>query len=181
MGLLEPAPDLKPLPERSMLEFQTGPLWLLNEETQSDFLLLSNVLTYEPNPHFVVQAGPGKFALGPLFRFLADYYIEGPETYYLGLSGGAVLEYWLPGDTTVIYFRPSGGFGITDAAGEEGDGQGQDFTLNYAFEGGVRHQITDNLAVSVALYFQHFSNGGMTEYNIGYDQLGPMVGISYSF
>lgn len=176
-----PVVELRPLPKRAMFEVQTGALWLLNDETQSDFLLIATNFIYEPEPHFVVPLGPGSISLGPNFKILADVYAEGPESYYLGLAGGAVLEYWLPGDTTAIYFRPSGGFGVTDSAGEEGDGQGQDFTLNYEFELGVRHAITEDVSISLSAYFQHFSNGGMTEYNIGYDQLGPMIGVSWSF
>jgi hypothetical protein len=175
-----PVVDLRPLPKKDMLEVQTGVLWKVSSESPADVTILATHLVYEPDPHFVIPFGPGSISLGPSWKLLADIYLEGPESYYLGLAGGPVIEYWL-GDETAFFFRPQGGFGITDAAGEEGDGQGQDFTLNYEFEFGVRHEIAKDVTISVSAYYQHFSNWGMTDYNVGYNNVGPMIGLSWSF
>ena len=175
-----PVVELRSLPEKQMVEFQTGVLFKLSSESEADITLIANHFVWEPHPHFVVPFGPGSISLGPSWKVLADFYAEGPENYYLGLAGGPVLEYWL-GDVTAFYLRPMGGFGMTNSAGEEGDGQGQDFTLNYELEVGVRHEVMKDVTVSLSAYYQHFSNWGMSDYNIGYNQGGPMLGVSWSF
>ena len=73
-----------------------------------------------------------------------------------------------------------GGAGFTNAGNIEG-GQGQDFTLNWFAQSGVRQQLREDLDLIVGAYYSHRSNGGQTNPNPGIDVLGATVGLSWSF
>ena len=68
-----------------------------------------------------------------------------------------------------------GGCGFIDSQGVAG-GQGQDFTLNYFFRGGVERIVDRNLSLTAGVLFQHLSNGGRTDPNPGLNGFGFTVG-----
>ena len=73
-----------------------------------------------------------------------------------------------------------GGFGALDSTDTPG-GQGQDLTLNWFANAGVRHYLKPSFALSAGIMFQHWSNGGATDPNPGLDALGPVLGATWSF
>ena len=58
---------------------------------------------------------------------------------------------------------------------------GQDFTLNWFSQLGIRQSITEDLSILGSAYFTHHSNGGMTDPNPGIDALGFTVGLGWKF
>jgi hypothetical protein len=60
-------------------------------------------------------------------------------------------------------------------------GQGQDFTLNWFSEFGLRQQIAKDLSIMGGVYFLHHSNGGQTTPNPGIDALGATIGLGWQF
>jgi hypothetical protein len=60
-------------------------------------------------------------------------------------------------------------------------GQGQDFTLNWFAQLGLRRELTENLSLLGGAYFLHHSNGGQTSPNPGIDALGFTVGLGWTF
>ncbi len=175
-----PEPELRPLSQRWMLEFQTGAMWRVTDETTQDYLLLPQHLTLEPPPHSDFELFGLHMTLGVYVRFLGDVVVEGPESYYIGMNFGPTLEIWSADEKTSFYFRPGGGAGLVDSTDEPG-GQGQDFTLNWVLEAGVRRQIGENVTLSLGVYFQHMSNLGMSDPNPGLDALGPVLGVGWQF
>lgn len=114
------------------------------------------------------------------FALLAESIVKGPESYYLGLSGAPSLEYWFPSGKTSVYFSIGGGIGLTDSTRVVG-GQGQDFTLNWFSELGIRQEIAKDLSVMGGAYFLHHSNGGQTTPNPGIDAIGVTIGLGWQF
>lgn len=115
------------------------------------------------------------------FTLLASYLASGPETGYLGISIGPVLEWHPAHDKWSTYFSAGGGAGITDSSGGETGGLGQDFTLNWYASLGFRYHLQHDCHIFAGLYFIHHSNGGMTDPNPGIDNLGFTIGISKRF
>jgi hypothetical protein len=114
------------------------------------------------------------------FSLLAEAIARGPENHYVGIQGAPVFELWSADRRNAGFFEIGGGFGFIDSQGVPG-GQGQDFTFNWYWQGGLRHQLTDRMAVTTALYFTHHSNLGMTHPNPGIDVLGVNVGVAWAF
>ncbi|OYV05150.1 MAG: hypothetical protein CFE26_13095 [Verrucomicrobiales bacterium VVV1] len=111
---------------------------------------------------------------------LAESIVKGPESYYLGISGAPSIEYWFPSGETSLYFSIGGGVGLTDSTRVVG-GQGQDFTLNWFSELGIRQQIAKDISIMGGAYFLHHSNGGQTSPNPGIDAIGVTIGLGWQF
>lgn len=114
------------------------------------------------------------------FAVIGETIVEGAEDYYVGFTAAPSLEYWFPNEQTALFLAVGGGAGFTNAGSIEG-GQGQDFTLNWFAQSGVRQQLRDDLDLIVGAYYSHRSNGGQTNPNPGIDVLGATVGLSWSF
>src|SRR5690606_17011886 len=85
---------------------------------------------------------------------LFESIVRGPEDYYIGLAAAPSIEYWFPSARTSLFFSIGGGAGFTNSAGPPG-GQGQDFTLNWFTQLGLRQQIADDLSLLSGIYFIH--------------------------
>lgn len=110
------------------------------------------------------------------FALLTESIAHGPESYYLGLSAAPSLELWLPNQKTALFGSVGGGAGYINAKGVAG-GQGQELTLNFFTQLGLRHQLSKNFALSGSSFFLHHSNGGMTDPNPGIDTQGFAIGL----
>ena len=119
--------------------------------------------------------------IGMRTTLIATWIEEGPENYYFGFSGGGIAELWSPSRTWALYFGSGGGAGAIDSSGGEGGGQGQDFTLNWYLQGGVRRVVGEDISLFGGAFFQHLSNGGATDPNPGVDAVGFSLGVSVSF
>jgi lipid A 3-O-deacylase len=111
---------------------------------------------------------------------VAEAIVRGPEDHYFAVSGAPVFELWAPDRRSAAFFEIGGGVGFIDSRGVAG-GQGQDLTFNWYTQGGLRRQLTDDFALTAALYFTHHSNLGMTSPNPGIDVLGLNFGAVWSF
>jgi hypothetical protein len=111
---------------------------------------------------------------------LAEAISNGPETHYVAVQGAPVFELWAPDRRNAAFFEIGGGFGFLDSRGVPG-GQGQDLAFNWYTQGGWRHQLSNDVAVTTALYFTHHSNLGMTDPNPGIDVLGLNFGVAWAF
>ena len=105
---------------------------------------------------------------------------QGPESYYVAVAGSPSLEWWNPEGTWALFGGSGGGFGLVDSQAVRG-AQGQDFTLNWFARGGIEHVTDRGMSWSVAVMFQHMSNGGATEPNPGIDAVGLMAGWTWEF
>lgn len=105
-----------------------------------------------------------------------ETYLEGGEDYYFAFAGAPTFELWNPGRSAALFFEIGGGAGLTNSKDIPG-GQGQDFTFNWFTQLGARHQFNADQAITVAGYFTHHSNLGMTDPNPGIDVLGVNVGM----
>jgi lipid A 3-O-deacylase len=114
------------------------------------------------------------------FALVAEAIVRGPEDHYFALSGAPVFELWSPDRRTAGFFEIGGGVGLINSKGVPG-GQGQDLSFNWYTQGGMRRQLSDDFALTAAVYFTHHSNLGMTDPNPGIDVLGLNFGAVWMF
>lgn len=162
------------------VDFQTGVLWQVGSNTDIDYVLLPQIISLRTPEHIRLELGGGELTVRARLNLMADIVAEGPESVYLAASFSPSVEYWFPSRKTCLFASAGGGAGWIDS-GDEPGGQGQDFTLNWFAEAGVRHYLRPNLAVSLSAFFQHMSNGGATAPNPGIDAFGPMAGVTWHF
>lgn len=163
-----------------VLDFETGVLMRVTENTNLNYTVIPTIISFRSPGHWVWDVGDSTLVFRSRTSLLMEGFAEGPETYYLGVSGSPSIEWWFPGKDTYLHFSVGGGFGWVDSQGVEG-GQGQDLTYNWFIHGGLRHFISEKTSVSLGVFFQHNSNRGATDPNPGLDTLGPMIGFSRHF
>ncbi|MBB5349907.1 hypothetical protein HNR46_000128 [Haloferula luteola] len=161
---------------------ETGYLWNIGHNTSIDYEIVPTQLTFRtPAQLFWWEGEDGaRLIVRGRYSLMMEYFTVGPETGYLGISGAPSVEYWFPGSTTSAFFSIGGGLGLTDSTRVPG-GQGQDFTLNWFANLGLRQELTECLSLLGGAYFVHHSNGGQTSPNPGIDALGFTVGLGYRF
>jgi len=175
------SPDVEAPWERHSFDFESGPLWQVGDNTTIDYLIVQNQLSWRSPYVFKFDMGDGStVVVRNHASLIAAWIADGPEDYYLGVSGSPSLEWWSEDNIWSLYFSIGGGVGVTNSTNVPG-GQGQDFTLNWFAKAGARYQVSDDLAVFGGPFFQHMSNGGATNPNPGIDALGFTVGLSLSF
>ncbi len=183
-GELQPVPcrtgeSLDPTQQWS-LDVTSGVLWQIGSNTPLDYTILPQIISLRTPAHVRLDCGDGQITVRARASFLLEPIIEGPESFYAGLSLSPSLEYWNARRNFSAYFSAGGGAGFIDSQGVEG-GQGQDLTLNWFADAGLRYYFQNGVAVSAGCMFQHWSNGGMTDPNPGVDAFGPTVGVSWPF
>jgi len=168
--------------DRWELAVQTGYTSNIGNNTPLDYEVIPTQLVLRSPMMFEFWTGQdgARFLLRNRFALLTESIIKGPESYYLGLNAAPSLEYWFPSGKTSVYFSIGGGIGLTDSTRVVG-GQGQDFTLNWFSELGIRHEITRDISIMGGAYFLHHSNGGQTDPNPGIDSLGFTIGVGWQF
>lgn len=168
--------------DRWELALQSGYTSNIGHNTPLDYEIIPTQLVLRSPMMFEFHAGSdgSRFLLRNRFAFLAESIVKGPESYYLGLNAAPSIEYWFPSGETSLYFSIGGGIGLTDSTRVVG-GQGQDFTLNWFSEFGLRQQIAKDLSIMGGVYFLHHSNGGQTTPNPGIDALGATIGLGWQF
>ena len=167
--------------KRSGLDFETGLLWRIRNNTDINYRLLTTQATWRSPAQFEYHFGnDSTLVLRSRVSLIATAILEGPENHYFGFSAAPSFEWWSPDDKWSVFFAVGGGAGVIDSTDVVG-GQGQDFTLNWFANLGLRHQINDNFSIHGGILFQHFSNGGATDPNPGLDVLGFSLGAGFSF
>ena len=110
-------------------------------------------------------------------------FTHGLENHYFGIGLGPRLIFGLPDRRFSIYVDGRFVCGTIDSTGLPG-GQGQDFTFSALSSLGVLYQVNSHTKVGAAFFYEHFSNGGLSEPehpNVGLDTVGPSLSLSYSF
>jgi len=161
---------------------ESGYLWNIGDNTPIDYEIVPTQLTFRSPLMWTLwndEAG-AKLVVRNRFSALFETITRGPEDYYIGVSAAPSLEYWFPSEKTSIFFSIGGGLGFTNSTDVEG-GQGQDFTLNWFSQLGVRQALTEDLSLLGGAYFIHHSNGGQTDPNPGIDALGFTLGLGWTF
>jgi len=167
--------------ERHAFDIDSGGLWQVGDNTTIDYELVQTRFSWR-SPYVMKwdTDGGSTVVVRNHASLIAAWIAEGPEDYYFGFSGSPSLEWWSSDNLWAVYFSIGGGFGVTNSTNVPG-GQGQDLTLNWFMETGVRHQLNPDLAIYGGPFFQHMSNGGATNPNPGIDALGFNLGASFSF
>ncbi len=162
------------------LDLETAVAWRMTDLTGLDYVVVPTVISLRTPAHFRLELdGERELVLRSRFSLLGEWIARGPESHYFGFSGSPSIEYW-HNRNTYAHFSIGGGVGVIDSQGVEG-GQGQDLTYNWFISLGVRHYVSENLAIGAGVMYQHLSNRGATDPNPGLDVFGPMAGISYSW
>ena len=118
-----------------------------------------------------------------VFTGYYDQIVQGPENYFAGALFGPRYNFVQPGWQLVPYVEARVGIGFTDST-TGSQVQGQDFCFSFAVSAGARYFVNDHFSLSVAAWYQHWSNGGLSEpgrKNVGLDTVGPVLAATYSF
>jgi hypothetical protein len=166
---------------RPALDFESGLLFQTGSSTPIEYRLLVNQLSYRSGPQFSFD-GPNESVVVVRSRFslLGTAFLEGPESHYVALSAAPSIEWWSPERDWSLFLAVGGGVGVLDSTDVEG-GQGQDVTLNWFANLGMRYQVSEDWALHGGALFQHLSNGGATDPNPGIDVVGFSLGAGFSF
>lgn len=164
------------------LTLETGYLWNVGSNTPIDYEIIPTQLTLRTPTHWHwwEDENGARLIVRGRYSLMMETFTVGPESGYLGISGAPSIEYWFADARTSVFFSIGGGVGLTDSTRVPG-GQGQDFTLNWFAQLGLRRELTENLSLLGGAYFLHHSNGGQTSPNPGIDALGFTVGLGWTF
>lgn len=168
--------------DRWELTLESGYLWNVGDNTPIDYEIAPTQLTFRSPVmlEWYQGAAGDRLVVRNRFSALFESIVEGPEDYYFGASAAPSIEYWFPNRQTSAFFSIGGGIGLTNSTDIPG-GQGQDFTLNWFAQLGLRQEISRDLSLLGGLYFLHHSNGGQTSPNPGIDALGFTTGLGWQF
>lgn len=161
---------------------ESGYLWNVGSSTPIDYEIAPTQITLRSPAMLTWFEGTdgSRLVVRNRFSLLLESIVEGPEDYYLGLAAAPSIEWWFPNEKTSIFFSIGGGLGVTNSTDVKG-GQGQDLTLNWFSQLGVRQQVASHLSILGGAYFLHHSNGGMTSPNPGIDALGFTIGLGWKW
>lgn len=161
---------------------ESGYTWNVGDNTPIDYEIIPTQLTLRSPTQLCWwnDASGARLVVRSRVSLMLESIVKGPESYYLGISGAPSIEYWFSDARTSAFFSIGGGVGVTDSAGGVG-GQGQDFTLNWFAQLGLRREIAPGLSLLGGAYFVHHSNGGRTTPNPGIDALGFTLGLGWQF
>jgi hypothetical protein len=161
---------------------ETGYLTQIGHNTPLDYEIIPTQFVLQSPVIFDFWQGESgdRLVVRNRFALIGESFVEGAEDYYIGFSAAPSLEYWFPNQQTALFLTVGGGAGYTNS-GDTVGGQGQNFTLNWFAQTGLRQHLTKDMALIVGDYFTHHSNGGQTDPNPGIDVLGATIGLSWSF
>lgn len=164
------------------LTLESGYLWNIGNNTAIDYEIAPTQFTLRSPVvlNWYEDENGARLVVRSRASLLLESIAEGPEDYYIGINGAPSIEYWFPNEKTSLFFSIGGGVGWTNST-REPEGQGQDFTLNWFSQFGIRQEIAPNLSVLGGAYFIHHSNGGQTSPNPGIDALGFTIGLGWQF
>lgn len=174
-----PAESLKKPWDRRYVDFESGCLWKVIAPVS--YRMVPNILSWRSKPILATDLADGsKIIVRNRFSLLGQWIETGIENRYVGLMAAPSVEWWNRKATWSVYGGLGGGIGCIDSQGVTG-GQGQDRTLNWFGTLGVARPLRDSMELRVGGLFQHFSNGGATDPNVGLNSLGFTAGLSWGF
>jgi len=164
------------------LTFESGYLWRVGANSPIDYEIAPTQFTLRSPTVWTwwEDENGARLVVRHRISLLLESIVEGPEDYYFGLSGAPSIEYWFPSEKTSLFLSVGGGIGWTNSTNIPG-GQGQDFTLNWFAQFGVRQSFNENMSLLLATYYLHHSNGGQTNPNPGIDAFGLTAGVGWKF
>jgi hypothetical protein len=130
------------------LTLESGYLWNVGSNTPIDYEIIPTQLTLRTPAHWQwwEDEHGARLIVRGRYSLMMETFTVGPESGYLGISGAPSIEYWFADARTSLFFSIGGGVGLTDSTGVPG-GQGQDFTLNWFAQLGLRRELTENLSL----------------------------------
>jgi lipid A 3-O-deacylase len=157
---------------------QTGYLKKVKDNSPFDYRIVPTQAVWRSPTVFSLWQGDSGARLTVRNRFAAVFetFARGPEDYYLAFTAAPTLELWAADQKTALFYEIGGGAGLLNSKHVPG-GQGQNLAFNWFTQAGMRHQLSNTLALSGGVYFTHHSNLGMTNPNPGIDVLGVTVGL----
>jgi lipid A 3-O-deacylase len=182
-----------PVPDSPTADFDPTEHWQVGLETSSfwkfggnatdlNYQFLAQIVTFKSPAVLDWKLGSGILVVRNRLSFLGEAIIEGPESYFFGVTGGASMEWWNAQRNFSIFLSSGGGVGVMDSKGYEVvGGQGQDFNFTWYVHAGAVYRFADRWSATLGIYYQHISNRGQDPVNPGVDALGPTLGISRHF
>lgn len=163
--------------------FETSSFWEFGgNATDLDYQFLAQFVTIKSPAVLDWNLGSGVLVVRNRLSFLGEAIIEGPESYFFGVTGGASIEWWNASRTFSLFLSAGGGVGLMDSKGYEVvGGQGQDFNFTWYVHSGAICRLSENWSATLGVYYQHISNKGNDPINPGVDALGPTLGFSRHF
>ena len=163
--------------------FETSSFWEFGgNATDLDYQFLAQFVTIKSPAVLDWNLGSGVLVVRNRLSFLGEAIIEGPESYFFGVTGGASMEWWNASRTFSLFLSAGGGVGLMDSKGYEVvGGQGQDFNFTWYVHSGAICRLSENWSATLGVYYQHISNKGNDPINPGVDALGPTLGFSRHF
>lgn len=164
------------------LTLESGYAWQVGTWTEIDYEIVPTQLTLRSPIFWTLWDGEdgAKLLVRHRGSALFETITEGPESFYVGLAAAPSVEYWFSSEKTSAFFSIGGGFGWTDSAGGQ-QALGQDFTLHWFVQLGLRQRISENVSLLCGPFYQHLSNAGATDPNPAVDVLGFTIGIGWTF
>lgn len=188
-GPLQETPST-PVPEQRLdptqrweVGFETSSFWEFGgNATDLDYQFLAQFLTIKSPAVLDWNLGSGVLVVRNRLSFLGEAIIEGPESYFFGVTGGASIEWWNASRTFSVFLSSGGGVGLLDSKGYEVvGGQGQDFNFTWYIHTGAIYRFSEHWSATLGIYYQHISNRDQDPVNPGVDALGPTLGFSRHF
>jgi lipid A 3-O-deacylase len=169
--------------DRWEVQYDTAALWSIGGNASPlHYTFLPQMLSVKTPQFTHFRFDFGDFIVRARLSFLGEPIVQGPESYFVGMSFSPSLEWWNKPRSFAAFYSVGGGVGWMDSRGDKvPGGQGQDFNLVWFMHGGIKYRWNDHFSASLGLLFQHISNGGQTRINPGVDALGPTLGFSYHF
>ena len=163
--------------------FETSSFWEFGgNATDLDYQFLAQFVTIKSPAVLDWNLGSGVLVVRNRLSFLGEAIIEGPESYFFGVTGGASMEWWNASRTFSLFLSAGGGVGLMDSKGYEVvGGQGQDFNFTWYVHSGAICRLSEHWSATLGIYYQHISNKGNDPINPGVDALGPTLGFSRHF
>ena len=157
---------------------ETGYLKKVKHNSPLDYRIVPAQLVWRSPAMFELWRGKSgaRLAVRNRFAIVAETFVRGPEDYYLAFTGAPTFELWSADQKTALFYEIGGWVGLLNSKNVAG-GQGQDFTVNWFTQLGLRRQLSKKMAVTGGAYFTHHSNLGMTKPNPGIDVLGVNFGL----
>ncbi len=118
----------------------------------------------------------------------ANLVLQGPESRLFGINFGPRYNFVQEGWKVIPFIGAQVGAVFADSrnnALKNPRGLGQDFTLMFQVESGIKIPLTESLFLRVSALYAHFSNGGLSEpnhrANNDIDALGARLAFGSSF
>ena len=165
------------------VQYDTAALWSIGlDASPLHYTFLPQMLSLKTPQFTHFGFDSGDLVVRARFSVLGEPIVQGPESYFVGMSFSPSLEWWNKPRSFAAFYSVGGGVGWMDARGDQvPGGQGQDFNFNWFMHGGIKYRWNDHFSASLGIMFQHISNGGQNRINPGVNALGPTLGVSYHF